>query len=669
MAIGGNATAQWSDTNSPHGNGPFGLSRLPSPNGVPASTGFSLSVMTADPPPAPGLVAPQTNVPRVVPPAGIPAAPPAPSSSVLTLPPQPPAAGGAANVPAPVPGGPLPAVPQIAGPPPYVAPAPAFVDCPPAAPPCPEDWAQLAPYGQRAAAYPDREAQLPTYNDCVHIPPGYQPWWTAQVGNQTRGGSYPLAVDQGNLLLGAIMHSPDIQAVRADAAGRQAMVGKELGRFDWRAFAEANYDYTSDPVGNELTTGGPPRYRDRLWDASAGVRKETGWGGELEIAQKIGRQYNNSTFFIPEDQGQTRLEISYIQPLLGQAGAAYSQSRILLAQIDADVARHEVCQKLQDHLFQVSQAYWDVYRARVVSLQKQKLLDSAQTILNLLQARAEVDAVQRQILRAQAAVASRRSEILRAQAAIRNGESRLRLLVNDPRLIDGGRLELIPSEWPLPNYVPVSMRESLQAAVHNRPDVARATREIRAAGVRLGVAKNELLPKLDLILSTYVAGLEGDADIGQAFANQFGVGEPGFTLGLLFEIPLGNQTARGEYDRRQAEMARAVHEFRATVETGLTEVELAVREVETAYQEMASKYQAMVAANAEEEYLNERWRLLPGDERDTPNLLEDLLDSQERLAEEEASFVTAQVTHTLALMELKRATGTLMRFAGESCGP
>jgi outer membrane protein TolC len=318
-------------------------------------------------------------------------------------------------------------------------------------------------------------------------------------------------------------------------------------------------------------------------------------------------------------------------------------------------------------LFQVSQAYWDVYRARVVSLQKQKLLDSAQTILNLLQARAEVDAVQRQVLRAQAAVASRRSEILRAQAAIRNGESRLRLLVNDPRLIDGGRLELIPSEWPLPNYVPVSMRESLQNAVHNRPDVARATREIRAAGVRLGVAKNELLPKLDLILSTYVAGLEGNAEIGQAFANQFGVGEPGFTLGLLFEIPLGNHTAQGEYHRRQAEMARAVHEFRATVERGLTEVELAVREVETAYQEMVSKYQAMVAADAEEEYLNQRWRLLPGDERDTPNLLEDLLDSQERLAEEEASFVTAQVTHTLALMELKRATGTLMRFAGEGC--
>jgi outer membrane protein TolC len=362
------------------------------------------------------------------------------------------------------------------------------------------------------------------------------------------------------------------------------------------------------------------------------------------------------------------LELSYVQPLLGRAGKAYNESRIVLAQLDADVARHQLCEDLQEHLFQVTEAYWELYRARVLRLQKQKLYDQAEAILSLLEARAEVDAVRQQILRARAAVASRRSDILRTQAAVRNAESRLRLLVNDPRLIDGGRLELVPAEWPLPYYVPVSMRESLQTAVRSRPDVAGAMREIKAAGVRLGIAKNELLPKLDLILSTYVAGLEGDADVGTALGNQFSVGEPGYSLGLLFEVPLGNRTARAEFDRRQAELQRAMMVFRATVEAGLTEVELAVREVETAYQEMVSKYQAMVAADAEERYLDERWRLLPGDDGNTPNLLEDLLDAQDRLAGEEAAFVTAQVNHTLALTALKRATGTLMRFTG-GCQP
>ena len=39
-------------------------------------------------------------------------------------------------------------------------------------------------------------------------------------------------------------------------------------------------------------------------------------------------------FFVPADQGQTRLEISFTQPLLAKAGEFYNNSRIVLAQID-----------------------------------------------------------------------------------------------------------------------------------------------------------------------------------------------------------------------------------------------------------------------------------------------------------------------------------------------
>jgi hypothetical protein len=101
--------------------------------------------------------------------------------------------------------------------------------------------------------------------------------------------------------------------------------------------------------------------------------------------------------------------------------------------------------------------------------------------------------------------------------------------------------------------------------------------------------------------------------------------------------------------------------FQSKVESALTEVEIAVRDVETSYREMVSKWQAMIAADAETRYLGQRWRLLPGYDTTTPFLLEDLLDAQERLAEEEAGFVTSQVDYTLALIELKRVTGTLMR--------
>jgi outer membrane protein TolC len=91
------------------------------------------------------------------------------------------------------------------------------------------------------------------------------------------------------------------------------------------------------------------------------------------------------------------------------------------------------------------------------------------------------------------------------------------------------------------------------------------------------------------------------------------------------------------------------------------EVEIAVREVHTSYRETQSKYVAMRAADTEVSYLFERWRLLPGDDRSASFLLEDLLDAQNRLAAEEFGFAEAQFAYTVALAELNRVTGTLLK--------
>jgi hypothetical protein len=42
-------------------------------------------------------------------------------------------------------------------------------------------------------------------------------------------------------------------------------------------------------------------------------------------------------------------------------------------------------------------------------------------------------------------------------------------------------------------------------------------------------------------------------------------------------------------------------------------------------------------------------------------LLEDLLDGYERLADEESAFVQSQTAYALSIIQLRRATGTLMR--------
>jgi outer membrane protein TolC len=549
--------------------------------------------------------------------------------------------------------------PPVAAPVPQVAPE-TIVDSPEVVTgPNGQDSGELAPYWHRT-----HQTTADDVTPCVTIdaplPPGFTPWWQDLMVQSVRVRSNPFSVNVDALTLAALQHSPYVIAVTTDPQIRQTLICEEVAEFDWRAFVESKYDDLSDPVGNLLTTGGSPRFRDNHWTGNTGVRRKNQIGGEFRAQQRVGFQDNNSQFFVPKQQGTTRLELNYTQPLLKGAGRCYNQSRIILASIDTEVAGRESARLLQEHLLKVTQTYWELYRARSVFLQKQKLLDSAAAVEELLEARREVDVLERQVLRARAATAARRSAMARAETEIRNAESRLRLLVNSPRMIEASQLELLPADMPPTMHIDVSVTGSLQTALVNRPDIGEAIQRVKATGVRLGVARQDLLPKLDLILNTYVAGLQGDGNVGQAWADQFSVGEPGYTVGMLFEVPLGNRAAGAQYTRRELEMRKALAEFKNTIETGLTEVELAMREAETSYQEMLSKYQSMLAAERESLYLLERWKVLPDADRSSVLLLEDLLDSQERLANEEAAFVGAQVAYVLSLAELKRVMGVLM---------
>ena len=70
----------------------------------------------------------------------------------------------------------------------------------------------------------------------------------------------------------------------------------------------------------------------------------------------------------------------------------------------------------------------------------------------------------------------------------------------------------------------------------------------------------------------------------------------------------------------------------------------------------------MMAAEEDVAYLEKRWRILPGEDRSAALVLEDLLDAQLRAAVEQNSYAQAQVNHMLALVELKRAMGTLLQY-------
>lgn len=521
----------------------------------------------------------------------------------------------------------------------------------------------LFPYRRRADNTETPPALKPIGNGLPPLPIDFKPWWVEPSMSQLRESAQPFWTNIETLTVGALQHSPHIKSIRQSLPIQETAIVEAQAEFDWTAFLETQYDDRSDPIGSRLTTGNTlGRFRDHQWTGSSGLRTRLDDGGQFEVSQQLGYQDNNSTFLVPRPQSTARLAVSYTQPLLRQSGRAYNTSRILLAEIDTRVSLEELRSGLQEHLMQVTEAYWTLFQSRATYLQKRKLYDNALGVLQKLESRRELDAMQAQIVRAQAAVTRRVSEIIRAEVGVRNAETRIRMLVNPNGLPPSGQFELVPRELPSIRYMDIPLSTSMHMALYHRPDITQAMQRVKSNSVRAGMARHELLPKLDLVLSTYVAGLAGDTQQSRSFEKQFRQGEPGFSVGVLFEIPLGNRAAKSRHTRLMLELQQSVHRMHATIETALAEVEIASREVDAAYQQMQAGYQALQAAETETRFLNERWQLLLG-QASASLMLENLLSAQERLAAEEERFVAAQVRYAVSLTQLKRVTGTSLDFA------
>jgi outer membrane protein TolC len=441
---------------------------------------------------------------------------------------------------------------------------------------------------------------------------------------------------------------------------RRTAVQQAEARFDPRAFMESKFINTDDPVGSTLITGGPENLLDRNWYSSAGIRSRMSLGGQVEVSQRMGYETSNSIYFVPPDQGTTRLALSFTQPLLNGAGRAYNTSMIVLADIDAQIADDQIAKELPTLLLEVHRTYWDLYLQRSALLQKRKLYRQSLEIFNDLNGRREVDVLGNQIARARAAVAGREGAIIRFEAGVHNAEARLRSLINDPHIAAGRACELIPCQLPSRDCLAPDLADALAKALRNRPELSQAMREIRAAGVRAEVARNELLPVLNMLVDSYVSGLRGDGALGDALGDQFSSRRPTYSAGFQFEIPLGNRAANARLIQRRVELRQTMNQFQAAMANIGAEVELAVRDVSTSYREMVSRYYAIVATEAEIQGLSERWRLLPGDQAVAGVVLDELLGAQERLSNAEFDFTTAQVSYHVSLVSLHRATGMLL---------
>jgi outer membrane protein TolC len=492
--------------------------------------------------------------------------------------------------------------------------------------------------------------------------------WDVGPGARLSVARRSLKVQLEDLYVRALKHSSQIRVFSDLPLIRETGITEAKGAFDTQSFVSGQFERTNDPVGTTLQTGRPGRFEQDEWLLEAGLRKKLITGTEVSLTQRITRTDNNSLFFVPNPQAKATLELNIVQPLLKGAGMRYNRSLMEIARLDSEVAMNEFIRQSESHLLEICRTYWALHAARENLASKTRLIERTSKTSEEVKARAAVDAQQKQIYRAESALASRRAEVIRAEAAVRNAQDRLKTLINDPELLAEPNLDLVPADAPSSRQQSADVQEAARVALENRPEIRQAFMQLRAATIRENVAKNEVLPELNLVLRGVLGGLDG-ADIGTSYERQYTDGSPGWGAGFVFSIPLENHIGKARLERRRLETRQQVDQLRTTADTVLLEVKISAREVNTSWREMQAKRTA-AKAFAEDITTIEARRAVevtnpaPGVDESarTAVYLDALLDSQDRfsIAEEEANLAAAN--YQVALVNLQRAKGKLLAY-------
>jgi outer membrane protein TolC len=477
-----------------------------------------------------------------------------------------------------------------------------------------------------------------------------QPWWQHAIERPLMNRKQPVALSI-SAALQAASGAPEIAALRADVDRRRAELLGQESTFDWTAFADTTFNRDNVPVGSSLD-GATNRLRERTWDLQAGLRNTNRSGGAFSIYHEFGFLHSNSRFLTPPTQGTGRVTAEYTHPLMRASGETYNTGLIAIAGKRIAQSDASLLIGTEDHLLRVAHAYWGLVLARGETVLANRAWARTSTIVEYMNRRRDVDVGRNQLLQATAANAARQTKWIEATYEVLRAQERLLRLMHQL----SSPVEIVTTSRP-------SVSESTAAAfpddLAQHPQIAAARQAVQASSIELNLARADLQPKLDLVLSAYSAGLHGGGKFHRASQLALSDSEPGFGVGFNFEYPLGNRRAHAQVDRSDAQLRRLQHQFEVVV----SDVSLNIRDrsigVEKASAVLAQSSHALSIAEQDLKSIQTRRDLLIDGSNIGELYLDALLRSQDRLHSAERRVLLGQIEMKVALFNLRHARGEL----------
>ena len=320
----------------------------------------------------------------------------------------------------------------------------------------------------------------------------------------------------------------------------------------------------------------------------------------------------------------------------------------------------------------VERAYWDFAAAKVLVEVKQQSLELAEKLLDETRERIRVGtSAPIDVVQSEASVATRNQDLILARNAQSNSEDALKQVLGFQTPAEWA-MKVIAAEPYVFEPLDVDLASSIETALEKRPEILRQEMNLGLTNLNVKLARNAVLPSLDLTGSYGFSGIGGtlsieDPTTGESTRIKGGFDDsldqiidtdyPNWGIGLALKVPLGNNDAKATLAQRRFEHHQNQTRLAALEQSITHDVRVAVRYL----YDGAASVEASDASKilAERNVEAEQTKFANGL---STNFL--VLQIQDDLANAQLSNLQARLNYRKAIVGYRVATGTLLDELG-----
>lgn len=372
---------------------------------------------------------------------------------------------------------------------------------------------------------------------------------------------------------------------------------------------------------------------------------------------------STSTVGVFDPYINSTLNLQFTQPLLKNGWLFANRAPLVIARRNLNQSKANFAAEVNNNILQAISQYWAVVEAQGNLDVARGSMDAAETTYKRDKRALELGALPPlDIYRSESQVASRRVSVIQAEYAVKEAEDALRMTIGadqDP-YFEAVDIQLTEKAEPEGEMRTIDAATALQAALAKRPELSATQLSLANDETRIRLARNHLLPELDLT-GTYSSNGLGGTQIsatGQSLASSsihqvFGFNYPTYEAQLSLTLPLRNRAAKSEMGTALVSRRNDLYNDRQWREQVTLDVRNAVHQLEQAKLSIVASKDSLDLANKTMASEQRKYELGSG----TIFLV---LEAQTEVAAAQQSLLQAEVGYQLAVAGVDHATGELL---------